>query len=52
MILVEKKLLERFTKKIAKKTNQKEFRIENVIKRKSNRLYVKGKAVIVHLIVG
>ena len=30
MILMEKKLLERFTKTICKKTNQKEFRIGKV----------------------
>ena len=38
MILMEKKLLERFTKK-----NQKEFRIEKVIERKVDKLYVKWK---------
>ena len=27
------------------KTNQKEFRIENVIKKKENKLYVKWKSV-------
>ena len=38
MILMEKKLLERFTKK-----NQKEFRIEKVIERKVDKLYLKWK---------
>ena len=38
MILMEKKLLEGFTKK-----NQKEFRIEKVIERKVDKLYVKWK---------
>ena len=38
MILMEKKLLERFTKK-----NKKEFRIEKVIERKVDKLYVKRK---------
>ena len=38
MILMEKKLLERFTKK-----NKKEFRIEKVIERKVDKLYVKWK---------
>ena len=38
MILMEKKLLERFTKK-----NQKGFRIEKVIERKVDKLYVKWK---------
>ena len=34
---------ERFYKKESQKTNQKEFRIEKVIKRKGNKLYVKWK---------
>ena len=34
-----KKLLERFTKKNCK--NQKDFRVENVIKRKGDKIYVK-----------
>ena len=38
-----KKLLEHFMKKELQKTNQKEFRIEKVIKRKSDKLYVKWK---------
>ena len=38
-----KKLLEHFMKKNCKKANQKEFRIENVIKEKGNKLYVKWK---------
>ena len=42
VILIEEKLLERFTKKQFQKTNQK-FRIEKVIKRKGNKLYVKWK---------
>ena len=33
----------RFYEKELQKTNQKEFRIENVIKRKGNKSYVKGK---------
>ena len=37
------KLLERFTKMNCKKTNQKEFRVEKVIKRKGDKLYVKWK---------
>ena len=40
---MEKKLLERFYEKELQKTNQKEFRIEKVIKRKDNKLYVKWK---------
>ena len=43
MILKEKKLLERFTKKKMQKTNQNKFRIEKVVKRKGNKLYVKWK---------
>ena len=38
-----KKLLECFMKKNCKKINQKEFRVEKVIKRKDNKLYVKWK---------
>ena len=38
-----KKLLEHSTKKNCKKGNQKEFRVENVIKRKGDKLYVKWK---------
>ena len=37
-----KKLLEHFMKKL-QKANQQEFRIEKVIKRKGNKLYVKWK---------
>ena len=37
------KLLEYFMKKNCKKTNQKEFRMEKVIKKKENKLYVKWK---------
>ena len=37
------KLLEHFMKKNCKKTNQKEFRIEKVIKNKGNNLFVKCK---------
>ena len=44
MILKANKLLERFTKnKTKQKTNQKEFRVEKVIKRKGDKLYVKWK---------
>ena len=43
MISMAKKLLEHFMKKNCKKANQKEFRIENVIKKKGNKLYVKWK---------
>ena len=40
---MEKKLLELFTKKNCKNSNQKEFRTEKVIKRKGDKLYVKWK---------
>ena len=38
-----KKLLEHFMKKKLQNTNQQEFRIEKVIKRKGDKLYVKWK---------
>ena len=41
-----------FYKKVLQKTNQKEFRIEKVIKRKGDKLYIKWKVMIVHLIAG
>ena len=37
------KLLERFMKKKLQKTNQQEFWIEKLIKRKGDKLYVKWK---------
>ena len=37
------KSLESFTKKNCNKTNQKEFRIEEVTKRKDDKLYAKWK---------
>ena len=41
---MEKKLLELFTKKNKKKKkNQKEFRIEKIIKRKIDKMYVTWK---------
>ena len=43
MILEKRKLLKHFTKNEFQKTNQKEFRIEKVIKRKGNKLYAKWK---------
>ena len=43
IILTGKKLLQLFMKKNYKKTNLKEFRIEKVIKRKGDKLYVKWK---------
>ena len=43
MMLMVKKLLEVFMKKKLQKTNQKEFRIQKVIKKKDDQLYVKWK---------
>ena len=43
MILIVKIFLERFTKRNCKKANQKEFKIEKVINRKGDKLYVKWK---------
>ena len=43
MILTTKKLFELFTKKNCKKKNQKEFRIDKVIKKNGENLYVKWK---------
>ena len=48
-----KKLLERLTKNNCKKTNQKEFMVEKVIKSNGDKLYrLNGKATIVLLTVG
>ena len=46
---MEKKFLERFTKKKLQKTNKKEFRIGKVTKRKGD---VKGKNTLIRLIAG
>ena len=46
-----KEIIGTFYEKELKKTNQQEFRIEKVIKRKDNKLYVKWKGYD-HLIVG
>ena len=40
-----------FYVKELQKTNQKEFRIEKVLKRKGDKLYVKWKVMIIHLTV-
>ena len=42
-MLMVRKLLEPFTKKELKKTNQNEFRVEKVTRRKYDNLYVKWK---------
>ena len=38
-----RKLLEKFRKKELQKTNQEEFRIEKIIKKKRNKMFVKWK---------
>ena len=43
VILKEEKLLEHFQKRNCKKTNQKVFKFEKVIKRKGDKLNVKWK---------
>ena len=43
---VEGKLLELFTKKKFQKTDLRKFRLEKVIKRKDDKLYVNGIATI------
>ena len=43
VILMVKKLLERFTKKNCKKQIKKNLRVEKVTKRKDNKLHVKRK---------
>ena len=41
-----------FYEKELQKSNQKEFRVENVIKRKGEKLYVNWKGMIICLIAG
>ena len=43
MILMVKRLLELFTKKNCKKHVKKEFRVEKVLKRKDDKVYVKWR---------
>ena len=55
MLLVkvtEKKLLERFTKTSYKKTNQKEFRVKGVMKKKMVNYMLNLKATMVFLMIG
>ena len=52
MILREKKFLERSTKSNCKKTNQKEFRIEKITKRKVINYILNGIDTIICLIAG
>ena len=43
MILIVKKLFERFTKNNFKKINKHDFKVEKVIKKKDDKLYIKWK---------
>ena len=52
VILMEKKLLELFTKKNCKKTNQKELRVKRVIKRNDDTYMLYWKGRINRLIAG
>ena len=47
-----KEIIETFSEKELQKTNQEEFRIEKIIKKKGNKLYANGKDMIIHLIAG
>ena len=51
VILKAKKLLERFYKKDLQKTNEKELRVEKVIKKVLNYI-LNGKATIIFLTIG
>ena len=51
VILMEKKFLE-FYKKELQKTNQNEFRVEKVVKRKAINYMLDGKVMIILLTVG
>ena len=44
------KIIGSFYEKELQKTNQKEFRIEKVLKRKGDKLYVKWKGYIIDII--
>ena len=41
-----------FYKKELQKTNQEEFRVEKIIKKREDKLMLNGKAMIVHLTAG
>ena len=45
-------IVETFYENELQKTNQKEFRIAKVVKRKGDKLYLKWKESIIRLIVG
>ena len=52
VILTMKKLLERSTKKNCKRQMKQSLEWKKVIKKNGHRLYVKLKAMIIHLIAG
>ena len=52
MILIVKKLLRTFYEKKLQKTNQKELRIEKVLRKKVINYMLNGKVMIIHLIAG
>ena len=47
-----KEIMEKFYEKDLQKTNQKEFRIKKVLKKKAISYMSNGKIIIIHLIVG
>ena len=47
-----RKMIGTFKKKTIAKTNQKQFRIEKVIDKSDDKLYVNGKDMIINLTVG
>ena len=50
--LIGEEIVRSFYEKELQRTNQKEFRIEKVIKRKGNKLYLKRMDIIIPLIAG
>ena len=48
----DEEIVRMFCEKELQKTNQTDFRIEKVIKRKGNKLYLNGKVMIILLIAG
>ena len=52
MILIVKKVLRTFYEKKLQRTNQKELRIEKVLRKKVINYMLNGKVMIIHLIAG
>ena len=48
----QEEIIETFYENKLQKANQKEFRIEKVIKKKGDKLYLNGKVVLIRLMVG